>query len=49
MQPHKNVEDVRVALVVNVLTAESGVTIADDAHSSGEMLGEVYLCGCFKS
>ena len=33
MQLHRNVEDVRVTLVVNVLTAESGTKIAEDAHS----------------
>jgi hypothetical protein len=49
MQLHRNVEDVRATLVVNVLTAESGAKIADDAHSSADKLGEVDLCACFQS
>ncbi|GEM_PF-1808938 len=49
MQLHRNVEDVRATLVVNVLTAESGAKIADDAHSSADKLGEVDLCACFLS
>ena len=46
MQLHRNVEDVRATLVVNVLTAESGAKIAEDAHSSAGNLGEVDLCAC---
>jgi len=49
MQLHRNVEDVRATLVVNVLTAESRAKIADDAHSSADKLGEVDLCACFQS
>jgi hypothetical protein len=49
MQLRRNVEDVRATLVVNVLTAESGAKIADDAHSSADKLGEVDLCACFQS
>ena len=49
MQLHRNVEDVRVTLVVNVLTAESGAKIADDAHSSAGRLDEAALCACFQS
>ncbi len=46
MQLHRNVEDVRVMIVVNVLTVESGAKIAKDAHSSADKLGEVALCAC---
>ena len=46
MQLHRNVEDVRATLVVNVLTAESGARIAEDAHSSADKLCEVDLCAC---
>jgi len=49
MQLHRNVEDVRATLVVNVLTAERGAKIADDAHSSADKLDEVALCACFLS
>ena len=49
MQLHRNVEDARVTLVVNVPNAESGAKIADDAHSSAGKLGEVALCACFLS
>jgi len=49
MQLHRNVEDARVTFAVNVLTAESGVKIAEDAHSSTGKLGEVALCACFLS
>ena len=46
MQLHRNVEDVRVTFAVNVLTAESGAGIAEDAHSSADKLCEVDLCAC---
>ncbi|MFQ3169148.1 MAG: hypothetical protein ACI8QI_001707 [Limisphaerales bacterium] len=49
MQLHRNVEDARVTFAVNVLTTESGVKIAEDAHSSTGKLGEVALCACFLS
>ena len=49
MQLHRNVEDVRVTLVVNVLTAESGSKIADDALNSAGRLDEAALCACFQS
>jgi len=49
MQLHRNVEDVRVTFAVNVLTAESGAKIADDALNSAGKLGEVDLCACFQS
>ena len=49
MQLHRNAEEARVTLAVNVLTAESGVKIAEDAHSSADKLGEVALCACFLS
>ena len=48
MQPHRNAEDVRVAvegvtLVVNVLNAGSEAKIADDAFNSAGRLGEADL------
>ena len=49
MQLHRNVEDVRATLVVNVLTAESEAKIADDAHSSADKLGGAVSCACFLS
>ena len=49
MQLHRNVEDVRATLVVNVLTAESGAKIADDALNSAGRLDEAALCACFLS
>ena len=49
MQLHRNVEDVRATLVVNVLTAESEAKIADDALNSAGRLDEAVLCACFQS
>ena len=45
IQLHRNVEDVRVTFAVNVLTAESGAKIEEDAHSSVDKLsGWLYAC-----
>ena len=49
MQLHRNVEDVRMTLVVNVLTAERGMKIEEEAHSLVDKLGGVALCACFLS
>ena len=49
MQLHRNVEDARVTLVVNVPNAESEAKIADDALNSAGRLDEAALCACFQS